>query len=150
MLPNTLTMMLESGPVIIKLRHDLAPRHVERVCQLVAEGFYDGAPFGRVTPQFLAQVKLPGRSAYPDLPAEFSDLRHVRGLCLMARGVDPDSANAEFFILTNAAAFTPCQYTIWGEVRYGMELLDALPDGDPPAHPERIVTMRAADWNMGN
>jgi peptidylprolyl isomerase len=141
MTPSKVFLMLDSGLVTIRLRRDLAPRHVERVCQLAHEGFYDDAPFGRVNLEFMAQITMPGPSPFPDLEAEFSDVRHVRGTVAMARDVDPDSANCEFFIVVNDAAFSPCQYTVWGEVIEGIGHLDLLPAGEPPAAPGRIISM---------
>ncbi len=139
-----LVMTLKTGPVTIKLRPDLAPGHAARMLQLAADRFYDGAPFGRVVVDFMAQVIPAARSAYANLPAEFTDVRHVRGACLMARGLDPDSAGCQFFILTNDAAFTVCQYTVWGYVTGGLEHVDALPAGEPPAEPGCIVSLRTA------
>jgi peptidylprolyl isomerase len=139
-----IVVILEGGRVTIALRPDLAPLHTARIRQLAVDRFYDGAPFGRVVEGFMAQVTPDTPSAYPDLPAELTDVRHVRGACLMARGLDPDSANCQFFILTNDAAFTGCQYTLWGHVTGGLEHVDALPPGEPPAEPARIVSLRVS------
>ncbi len=137
-----LVIVLDAGEVTIRLRPDLAPAHVVRITELAAEGFYDGAPFGRVNPEFMAQVTPTKSSGKPDLAAEFTDARHRRGVCSMARGVEPDSANNQFFIMTNAAAFIECQYTIWGEVVDGLEHIDHLPAGEPPERPGRIRSLR--------
>src|ERR1700759_1955216 len=141
---NTLIMTLESGPVTIKLRPDLAPGHVERIKELAREGFYDGVVFHRVIPGFMAQGGDPtgtgmSGSKKPNLKAEFSDAHHGRGVCSMARAQSPDSANSQFFICFEDAGFLDGQYTVWGEVTEGMEHVDALPKGEPPRHPGKIV-----------
>jgi peptidylprolyl isomerase len=145
---ETLTMTLDGGDVTIKLRPDLAPKHVERIAALANEGFYDGVVFHRVIPGFMAQGGDPtgtgmGGSDKPDLPAEFSKEPHVRGVCSMARTQNPNSANSQFFICFDDARFLDGQYTVWGEVTDGMDLIDALPKGEPPPEPGKIVKMRA-------
>jgi peptidylprolyl isomerase len=146
---NTLLMELESGPVTIKLRPDLAPKHVERIKELAREGFYDGVVFHRVIPRFMAQGGDPtgsgmGGSKKPNLPAEFSKAPHNRGVCSMARAASEDSANSQFFICNADARFLDGQYTVWGEVTEGMEHVDALPVGEPPRNPGKIVSMKVA------
>ena len=146
---ETLTMTLDGGDVTIKLRPDLAPKHVERIAELANEGFYDGVVFHRVIPGFMAQGGDPTGTGMrgsdkPDLPAEFSKEPHVRGVCSMARTQNPNSANSQFFICFDDARFLDGQYTVWGEVTDGMELIDALPKGEPPREPGAIVKMRAA------
>jgi peptidylprolyl isomerase len=146
---NTLIMELESGPVTIKLRPDLAPGHVERIKELAREGFYDGVVFHRVIPGFMAQGGDPtgtgsGGSKKPNLKAEFSREPHVRGVCSMARTPHPDSANSQFFIVFDDATFLDNQYTVWGEVVDGMDKVDALPKGEPPRDPGKIVSMKVA------
>ena len=146
---ETLTMTLDGGDVTIKLRPDLAPKHVERIASLANEGFYDGVVFHRVIPGFMAQGGDPTGTGMhgsdkPDLPAEFSNEPHVRGVCSMARTQNPNSANSQFFICFDDARFLDGQYTVWGEVTDGMELIDALPKGEPPREPGAIVKMRAA------
>jgi peptidylprolyl isomerase len=147
---NTLIMTLDTGPVTIRLRPDLAPGHVARIKELAREGFYDGVVFHRVIPGFMAQGGDPegagsGGSDKPDLKAEFSAEPHVRGVCSMARlGHDVDSANSQFFICFDDATFLDRKYTVWGEVTEGMENVDALPEGEPPATPGKIVSMRVA------
>jgi peptidylprolyl isomerase len=141
---DTLTLTLDGGDVVIKLRPDLAPQHVERVTQLADEGFYDGVVFHRVIPGFMAQGGDPtgtgmGGSKLPDLPAEFSREPHIRGVCSMARSQNPNSANSQFFICFDDATFLDGQYTVWGEVTEGMEHVDALPKGEPPREPGKIV-----------
>jgi peptidylprolyl isomerase len=141
-------MELESGPVVIQLRRDLVPKHVARITELAAEGFYDGVVFHRVIDGFMAQGGDPsgqgtGGSDKPDLRAEFSTVPHVRGVCSMARTSDPHSANSQFFICFDDARFLDGKYTVWGEVVSGMEHVDALPKGEPPRKPGKIVSMRA-------
>ena len=142
---DTLTLSLSSGgDVVIRLRPDLAPGHVERISGLARDGFYDGVVFHRVIPGFMAQGGDPtgtgsGGSDLPDLKAEFSDEPHVRGTCSMARTSDPNSANSQFFICFDDATFLDNQYTVWGNVESGMEHVDALPKGEPPASPGKIV-----------
>ena len=132
------------GEVVIKLRPDLAPGHVQRITELANSGFYDDVPFHRVIPGFMAQGGDPtgrgtGGSELPDLKAEFSQAPHVRGTASMARTNDPNSANSQFFICFDDARFLDGQYTVWGEVESGMEHVDALPKGEPPREPGRIV-----------
>ena len=148
-LENTLILTLESGPVTIQMRPDLAPGHVERIKELVREGFYDGVVFHRVIPGFMAQGGDPsgtgrGGSDKPDIKAEFSDEAHVRGICSMARTPDPNSANSQFFIVFDEATFLDGQYTVWGKVTEGMEHVDALPKGEPPRAPGKIVSAKIA------
>ena len=140
---ETLRLQLSTGPVVIRLRSDLAPNHVARIKELTGEGFYDGVAFHRVIPGFMAQGGDPtgtGRSGSdkPNLKAEFSPTPHVRGVCSMARTPHPDSANSQFFICFADSRFLDSQYTVWGEVIEGMEHVDALPKGEPPANPGRI------------
>ena len=142
-LENTLILTLESGPVTIQMRPDLAPGHVERIKELVREGFYDGVVFHRVIPGFMAQGGDPsgtgrGGSDKPDIKAEFSQEPHVRGVVSMARTPDPNSANSQFFIVFDEATFLDGQYTVWGQVSGGMEHVDALPKGEPPREPGKI------------
>ncbi len=142
---NTLVLNLESGgDVVIKLRPDLAPGHVARIKELAQEGFYDGVVFHRVIPGFMAQGGDPtgtgtSGSSKPNLKAEFSSEPHVRGVCSMARTNDPNSANSQFFICFDDARFLDNQYTVWGNVVEGMEHVDALPKGEPPRKPGKIV-----------
>src|SRR5690606_34514024 len=152
---NTLVMETTKGRVVIKLRPDLAPGHVERLKLLAREGFYDGIVFHRVIDGFMAQVGCPhgtgtGGSSYPDLKAEFNAEPHVRGICSMARAQNPNSANSQFFIVFDDARFLDKQYTVWGQVVEGMENVDALPKGEPPRTPGKIVRMRVlADAEIG-
>ncbi|OXE37208.1 MAG: peptidylprolyl isomerase [Phenylobacterium zucineum] len=146
---NTIHMALEAGTVAIKLRPDLAPQHVARIKDLAREGFYDGVVFHRVIPGFMAQGGDPtgtgtSGSSKPNLPAEFSREPHIRGVCSMARTANPNSANSQFFICFDDATFLDGQYTVWGEVIEGMEHVDALPTGEPPRSPGRILSMKVA------
>ena len=142
---DRLTLSLSSGgDVVIKLRPDLAPGHVERITELANSGFYDNVAFHRVIPGFMAQGGDPtgtgtSGSKLPNLKAEFSSEPHVRGTASMARTLDPNSANSQFFICFDDARFLDNQYTVWGEVESGMEHVDALPKGEPPREPGRIL-----------
>ena len=144
MADDNLIFTLESGDVTIKLRPDLAPKHVARIKELANDGFYDGLTFHRVIDGFVAQGGCPngtgmGGSDKPDLKAEFNAEPHVRGTCSMARASDPNSADSQFFICLDAVPYLDRQYTVWGEVVDGMEHVDALPKGEPPREPGKIV-----------
>ena len=146
---DTLILTLESGPVTIELRPDLAPAHVARIKELAREGFYDGVVFHRVIDGFMAQGGDPtgtgtSGSDKGNLPAEFSKEPHVRGVCSMARTANPNSANSQFFICLDDARFLDGQYTVWGKVTEGMENVDALPKGEPPRNPGKIVSAKVA------
>ena len=147
---ETLTLTLSTGgDVVIRLRPDVAPGHVERIAGLARDGFYDGVVFHRVIPGFMAQGGDPtgrgsGGSDLPDLKAEFNAEPHVRGTCSMARTNVPDSANSQFFICFDDAGFLDRQYTVWGQVESGMDYVDALPVGEPPANPGKIVKATVA------
>ena len=150
---DTIVMELKDGPVTIALKPDVAPEHVARVKELTRRGFYDGIVFHRVIPGFMAQTGDPtgtgsGGSDLPDLKAEFSDARHVRGTCSMARTSNPNSANSQFFICFADAPWLDRQYTVWGEVVNGMEHVDAIKKGGEhnngaiSGEPDKIVKMR--------
>ncbi len=147
---ETLTLSLDSGgDVVIKLRADVAPKHVAQITELAAEGFYDGVVFHRVIDGFMAQGGDPtgtgmGGSSRSDIPAEFNAVHHSRGICSMARSSSPNSANSQFFICLDDAGFLDKQYTVWGEVTSGMEFVDALPKGEPPRTPGKIVKATVA------
>jgi peptidylprolyl isomerase len=148
-LDNMLYMDLDDGRVVIELRPDLAPKHVARIKELAREGFYDGIVFHRVIPGFMAQTGDPtgtgrGGSDKPDLPAEFSNEPFVRGTVGMARTSDPNSANSQFFINFAETPHLDGQYTVWGQVVEGMEHLDQIAKGEPPANPDKIIQMRVA------
>ncbi|MFE1600254.1 peptidylprolyl isomerase [Methylobacterium sp. ID0610] len=144
---NTLVMETTKGRVVIQLRPDLAPGHVERIRTLSEQGFYDGVPFHRVIDGFMAQTGDPtgtgtGGSDLPDLKAEFNAEPHVRGTCSMARTSFPHSANSQFFICFADARFLDRQYTVWGKVTEGMEIVDQIKRGEPVRDPDKIVSMR--------
>jgi len=141
---NKLTLETTKGTVVIQLRPDLAPKHVERIKQLVREGFYDGIVFHRVIDGFMAQTGCPngtgtGGSSYPNLPAEFNAEPHVRGTVSAARAQNPNSANSQFFICFDDARFLDKQYTVWGKVTEGMENVDKIKRGEPVRDPDTIV-----------
>jgi len=150
---NTLILELKTGPVTIALRPDLAPGHVARIKDLTRRGFYDGVVFHRVIPGFMAQTGDPtgtgsGGSDLPDLKAEFSSAPHRRGTVSAARTANPNSANSQFFICFEDAPWLDRQYTVWGEIVEGMELVDAIKKGGEhnngaiTGEPDRIVKMR--------
>ena len=147
---DTLTLSLDTGgDVVIRLRPDLAPNHVERISELASEGFYDGVVFHRVIDGFMAQGGDPtgtgtSGSSKPNLKQEFNSEPHVRGACSMARTMDPNSANSQFFICLDDATFLDRQYTVWGVVEQGMEFVDKLPKGEPPRQPGKIVKATVA------
>jgi peptidylprolyl isomerase len=149
-LEDTLYIDLDGGRVVIDLRPDLAPQHVARIKELAREGFYDGTPFHRVIEGFMAQGGDPtgtgtGGSQYPDLPAEFSNTATFeRGTIGAARSSDPNSANSQFFIDFAPAPFLNGKYTIWGQVIDGMDAVDKIAPGEPPAHPDKIIKMQIA------
>jgi len=140
---ETLIIETKHGNIEIKLRPDLAPKHVERVKTLAKEGFYDGLKFHRVIPGFMAQTGDPtgtgaGGSNYAPLPAEFSSEPYKRGTIGAARTADPNSANSQFFICfddTGCSSLTG-QYTVWGEVVGGMDAVDKIAKGEPPPIPD--------------
>jgi cyclophilin family peptidyl-prolyl cis-trans isomerase len=144
---NTLIVETTQGRVVIELRPDLAPNHVERIKTLARRGFYDGVPFHRVIEGFMAQTGDPtgtgtGGSDLPDLQAEFNAEPHVRGAVSMARTNYPHSANSQFFVVFDDARFLDRQYTVWGRVTEGMENVDKVKRGEPVRDPDRIVSMR--------
>jgi peptidylprolyl isomerase len=146
---NTLTLETTKGPVVIRMRPDLAPKHVAHIKRLAEEHFYDGIVFHRVIEGFMAQTGCPhgtgtGGSDYPDLEAEFNAEPHVRGTCSMARASNPNSANSQFFICFKDARFLDKQYTVWGNVVSGMENVDNIKRGEPVRDPDKIVTARVS------
>ena len=141
---NTLTLETTQGPVVIKMRPDLAPNHVAHIKKLVTEGFYDGIVFHRVIEGFMAQTGCPngtgtGGSKYPNLKQEFNSEPHVRGTVSMARASHPDTANSQFFICFGDAGFLDRQYTVWGNVESGMENVDKIKRGEPVKDPDKII-----------
>ncbi len=149
---NIVNMEVSTGGTVnIKLLPDIAPKHVERIKKLIRDGFYDGIIFHRVISGFMAQTGDPtgtgtGGSKYPDLPAEFSQTEYKRGTIGMARSQNPDSANSQFFICftDTGCSFLKGQYTVIGQVISGMEFIDKVAVGEPPAKPDKIVKMTMA------
>ncbi len=146
---NIIEMDVSSGgTVVIELLPDIAPKHVERIKTLAAEGFYDGIVFHRVIKGFMAQTGDPtgtgmGGSNLPDVPAEFSSYQYKRGTVGMARSQNPDSANSQFFICftDTGCSFLTGKYTVLGQVTEGMEFIDQVAVGEPPSDPDKIVKM---------
>ena len=145
---NTLYMDLASGRVVIDLRPDLAPKHVARIKELTRQGFYDGIVFHRVIEGFMAQTGDPtgtGRGGSGQkIDAEFSDANYGRGTVGMARSQSPNSGDSQFFICFKDCSFLNGQYTVWGQVTDGMELVDGIKRGEPPRDPDQIVKMQVA------
>ena len=146
---NTLILETSKGKVTIELKPDLAPKHVAQIKTLVGKHFYDGIIFHRVIEGFMAQTGDPtgtdmGGSDLPDIPGEFSKAHFGRGAVGMARSQDPNSANSQFFIMFDDGSFLDGQYTVWGEVTDGMDVVDKINRGEPPANPDKIVKARLA------
>jgi cyclophilin family peptidyl-prolyl cis-trans isomerase len=146
---NTLVMDTTQGKVVIALRPDLAPKHVDRIKTLAREGFYDGIVFHRVIDGFMAQTGCPhgtgtGGSKLGNLDAEFNAEPHVRGVCSMARAQNPNSANSQFFICFDDARFLDKQYTVWGKVIEGMDNVDKIKRGEPVQNPDKIKSLKVA------
>ena len=156
---NTLVIETTKGTVVIEMRPDLAPNHVEHIKKLAREGQYDGVVFHRVIDGFMAQtgdVKFGnaskgetsragmGGSSYPNLKQEFNAEPHVRGVVSMARAQDPNSANSQFFIVFDDARFLDRQYTVWGKVIEGMENVDQIKRGEPVRDPDHMVSVKVA------
>lgn len=152
-LENTLYMDLKDGRVVIEMRPDLAPKHVKRIKELVRQGFYDGVVFHRVIDGFMAQTGDPtgtgtGGSGQ-NIKAEFSKEMHMRGALSMARAMDPNSADSQFFICLAAANYLDGQYTYWGKVTKGMEFVDKIKKGDKSDNgkvtdPDKVIKMQVA------
>jgi peptidylprolyl isomerase len=145
-----LLIELTHGDVVIELHSDIAPLHVDRIKTLAKDGFYDGIIFHRVIEGFMAQTGDPtgtgyGGSDYPDLRAEFSNKPFERGTIGMARSSNPNSANSQFFICFEPASFLNGQYTVWGTVIEGMENVDKIARGEPPANPDKIIKMTVVE-----
>ncbi|WP_022706696.1 peptidylprolyl isomerase [Paracoccus zeaxanthinifaciens] len=157
---NTIIIELKDGPVVIELLPDVAPKHAERMKELARAGAYDNVAFHRVIDGFMAQTGdvqhanmekdyNPGRagtggSDLPDLPAEFSGVPHDRGTLGAARSQNPNSANSQFFINFNDNHFLNRQYTVYGRVISGMEAVDKIQRGEPPANPDRMISVKVA------
>lgn len=148
---NRLTLSLSNGKsVVIQLRPDVAPQNVGRIQTLVRQGFYNGLVFHRVIPDFMAQGGDPkgngtGGSPLPDLEAEFSTIPYMRGTVAMARAQSDDSANSQFFVMFSPNVSLWGKYTVIGRVMSGMDAVDAIEVGEPPANPTRIVQARLGD-----
>jgi peptidylprolyl isomerase len=145
---NTMVLETTKGKVVIEMRPDLAPAHVARIKELVRQGFYDGVPFHRVIEGFMAQTGCPqgtgtGGSG-KKLKAEFNKEPHKRGTVSMARAQSPDSGDSQFFICFADSAFLDGQYTVWGKVTEGMEIVDQIKRGEPVRDPDKIITARMA------
>jgi peptidylprolyl isomerase len=147
---NTLLIDTKYGRIVIKLRNDIAPKHVERIKLLAREKYYDNVPFHRVIAGFMAQTgdgargDGTGGSKYPNLPAEFSNVPFKRGVVGMARASDPNSANSQFFIMYADGAFLNGKYTVVGEVLSGMEVVDKIKKGEPVVDPDRMIRVQVA------
>ena len=157
---NTIIIQLKDGPVTIELLPDVAPKHAERMKELARAGKYDNVAFHRVIDGFMAQTgdvehanmekdynprrAGTGGSDLPDLPAEFSRLPHDRGTLGAARSANPNSANSQFFINFKDNHFLNGQYTVYGRVIDGMDLVDKIVKGEPPANPDRMISVKVA------
>ncbi|MCX7565172.1 peptidylprolyl isomerase [Sulfitobacter sp. F26169L] len=157
---NTILIELKDGTVVIELLPDVAPQHVERMKTLAREGAYDNVAFHRVIDGFMAQTgdvqhanmekdynpraAGTGGSQYPDVPAEFSKVPHARGALGAARSANPNSANSQFFISFKDNDFLNGQYTVYGNVISGMEHVDKIAKGEPPANPDRMISVKVA------
>ncbi len=157
---STIILTLKDGEVVIELLADVAPKHAERMKTLAREKAYDNVAFHRVIDGFMAQTgdvengnmennfnlrrAGTGGSAHPDLPAEFSKMPHDRGTLGAARSQNPNSANSQFFINFSDNHFLNGQYTVYGRVISGMEHVDKITRGEPPASPDRMITVRVA------
>ena len=145
---DTLILETTKGDIVVEMRPDLAPNHVARIKELARQGFYDGVPFHRVIEGFMAQTGDPtgtgtGGSGRK-LTAEFNTEPHTRGAVSMARAQSPDSADSQFFICFDDATFLDRKYTVWGRVLDGMETVDQINRGEPPANPDKIVSAKIA------
>jgi peptidylprolyl isomerase len=145
---NTVYLELKNGRVTIELKPDLAPQHVARIKELIGQGFYNGLKFHRVIPGFMAQTGCPEGTGYggsgKKIPAEFSKAHFERGTCGMARSQDPNSGDSQFFITFGKTPHLDGQYTVWGQVTEGMDLVDKIATGEPPRNPDQIVKLTLA------
>lgn len=145
---NTLLMETTQGPVVIEMRPDLAPNHVARIKELVRDGFYDGIVFHRVIEGFMAQTGCPDGTGTggsgQKLKAEFSKEPHVRGTVSMARAMDPNSGDSQFYMCFAESPWLNNQYTVWGKVTEGMDNVDKIKRGEPVVDPDKIVSVKVA------
>jgi peptidylprolyl isomerase len=150
---DTLIIETSKGNVVVEMRPDLAPNHVGRIKELARQGFYDGVPFHRVIEGFMAQTGDPtgtgAGGSGQKLAAEFSAEPHTRGAVSMARAQSPDSADSQFFICFDDATFLDRKYTVWGRVIEGMENVDQINLGEPPANPDKIISVKVAADTTG-
>lgn len=150
---DTLIIETSKGNVVVEMRPDLAPHHVARIKELARQGFYDGVPFHRVIEGFMAQTGDPtgtgAGGSGQKLAAEFNAEPHTRGAVSMARAQSPDSADSQFFICFDDATFLDRKYTVWGRVIEGMENVDQINRGEPPANPDKIVSVKVAADTAG-
>lgn len=146
---NLAYLDLKDGRVTIELRPDLAPNHVARIKELISEGFYDGLTFHRVIGGFMAQTGCPDGTGMggsgQKINAEFTDAPYVRGTCGMARSMNPNSGDSQFFITFGDTPHLEGQYTVWGQVVEGMDHVDAITKGEPPRNPDTIVKFSLAE-----
>jgi len=146
---NVIYLELKDGVVKIQLLTESAPKHVARIKELTREGFYDGIVFHRVIEGFMAQTGDPTGTGMggsgKNLKAEFNSEPHTRGAVSMARGGNPDSADSQFFIVFDDSRFLDGQYTVWGRVVEGMEFVDKIARGEPPANPDKIISMKLGE-----
>lgn len=144
-----LILETSKGEVEIEMRPDLAPNHVARISELVQEGYYDGIIFHRVIPGFMAQTGDPTGTGMggsgTKLDAEFTDYPYREGTVGMARTMDPNSADSQFFICFDGCGHLTGQYTVWGQVKSGMDAIAQINEGQPPAEPDSIVSARFAE-----
>ncbi len=145
---NTAYLELKDGKVTIELRPDLAPKHVARIKELIKQGYYDGLKFHRVIPGFMAQTGCPEGTGFggsgKKLPAEFTDTPFKRGTLGMARAMDPNSGDTQFFITFGETPHLDGEYTVWGQVTEGMEHVDKVAKGEPPKTPDKIIKFSLA------
>lgn len=145
---NLAHLELKSGKVTIKLLPEVAPRHVARVKELIAKGYYDGLKFHRVIPGFMAQTGCPDGTGYggsgTNIDAEFSDTPFIRGTVGAARSMDPNSADSQFFITFDETPHLDGEYTVWGQVIDGMDFVDKIAKGEPPREPDTIIKFTLA------
>jgi peptidylprolyl isomerase len=146
---SNIVMKLKCGEVTIKTFDTLTPAHVKQISTLANQGFYDGIIFHRVISGFMAQTGDPtgtgtGRSKLPNIKAEFNNVPFDRGIVGMARSSQPNSANSQFFIMFAKGYFLNGKYTAWGKVTKGMDCIDKINKGEPPANPDKIIKMRVA------
>jgi peptidylprolyl isomerase len=150
---DTLIIETSKGNVVVEMRPDLAPNHVGRIKELARQGFYDGVPFHRVIEGFMAQTGDPtgtgAGGSGQKLAAEFNAEPHTRGAVSMARAQSPDSADSQFFICFDDATFLDRKYTVWGRVIEGMENVDQINLGEPPANPDKIISVKVAADTTG-